>query len=128
MSTESQHSAAKDGSKVWLRSFVGIARFRSPVGVALARDAGWRVRLPSRTDFTGRWCCPGGGIDLGGTAEVIPLFRVRLDRVMRPRRRVTTGTMSWHWPSSAVHSPANHALPAWSVRIDARSTPKLCPR
>ncbi|HEY8599948.1 MAG TPA: NUDIX domain-containing protein [Thermomicrobiales bacterium] len=67
MGRETQHG--NEGSIAWLRSFVGTARLLYPVGVACVRDGHGRFLLQARTDFVGLWCCPGGGIDLGETAE-----------------------------------------------------------
>jgi 8-oxo-dGTP diphosphatase len=59
----------KPGSIAWLRRFVGHARVLYPVGVACVRDERGHFLLQARADFPGLWCCPGGGIELGETAE-----------------------------------------------------------
>lgn len=61
--------APKQGSIAWLRSFVGTARVFYPVGVACVRDERGRFLLQARADFPGLWSCPGGGIDLGESAD-----------------------------------------------------------
>lgn len=63
------HQPGAPGSIAWLRRFVGSARVLYPVGVACVRDERGHFLLQARADFPGLWCCPGGGIELGETAE-----------------------------------------------------------
>ena len=61
--------APRHGAIAWLRAHVGTARIFYPVGVACIRDEQGCFLLQARADFPGLWSCPGGGIELGESAD-----------------------------------------------------------